>query len=197
MPRISMKLVPSLKQSIWLLCSAALMFFCIWQWARSTHHFPHLLDQNTLEQTTNSVIYDLQYREYGASGSMTHFLETPEIHHIPKNDIHILTTPHLVVTEPNQAPWEMRADQGTSVSKAKTITFNHHVEINQHKPHEEMVLKTEHLTYYPQEKKAMSSDETIMTQGGTKVRSQGFVADLTDNHIHLKNARGQHVQNAG
>jgi lipopolysaccharide export system protein LptC len=126
---------------------------------------------------------------------MVHFLETPKMRHIPKNDKHILKNPHLIISEPKQAPWEIHANHGTATSKAQTITLSHHVHIVQHKPNEETEIKTEHLTYYPQEKKAKTNDEVSITQSGSQVQSKGMIADLTDNHIQLlSNARGHYVK---
>lgn len=188
--------MPSLQQIGGILCTSGLLLICIWQWGHS-QQISHLLDANTLEKTTNITIYDLQYRQFDAQGRLTHFLETPHMQHIPKNDQHILSHPHLIVTEPNQAPWEIHAEQGTAIAKAEIITLQHHVLINQHKENEEMTLQTEHLTYFPQEKKAYSSVDTLMTQGNTRVQSTGFVANLAENHIHLTHARGRHVPNQG
>ncbi len=191
-------MAPSLKKSTWLICMASILLLCIWQWVRDAQQLPHLLDSNTLEKTTNIIIYDLQYRRYDEHGTMIHFLETPEMHHIPKDDKHILAKPHMIITEPNKAPWEIHADKGTATSKAQTITLEHHVQIIQHKPSEETEIKTEHLTYYPQEKKAVSNDEVTITQAGSQIRSKGMIADLTDNHIQLlSNARGHYVKPKG
>jgi lipopolysaccharide export system protein LptC len=188
--------MPNLKPLVGTIGTLGLFLLCIWQWIYSQQKTP-LLDSNTLQNLSNIIIHDLQYRQFDAHGTLTHFLETPTLEHIPKNDKHILTQPHLVVTEPNQEPWEMHADQGTAIAKATTVTLRHHVQINQHKNNEEMVLKTEKIIYFPQEKKATSSTETFMSQGNTQVRSTGFVANLADNDIHLVNARGRHEQKNG
>jgi lipopolysaccharide export system protein LptC len=187
--------MPSLKRMTWILPTIGLLLVCIWHWLHSAQRITHLLDHYALEQSPNVTIQDLQYRQYDAQGTLTHCLKAPKMHHIPKNDVHIFTQPHLVVTEANQAPWEIHADYGTAASKGQTITLDQHVQINQHKNNEETELKTEHLTYYPQEKKATSSDEVTVTQGGSHIHSQGMVADLAENHIHLLQARGRHVRN--
>ena len=71
------------------------------------------------------------------------------------------------------------------------------VQINQHKQHEDMILQTEHLTYFPNEKKATTTDEVLMTQGHTQIHSTGLDANLANNQIHLQNARGYHVPSNG
>ncbi|MGV3740419.1 MAG: LPS export ABC transporter periplasmic protein LptC [Gammaproteobacteria bacterium] len=189
--------MPNIQRGFWLLAISGLLILCIWQWLRNTTHYTQLLDQNTLEQTANVIIYDLKYRQYNANGTVLHFLETPKMRHIPKNNKHILTTPHLIVTEPDKEPWEMHAELGTAVNKTEMILLDRHVLINQHKNNEEMVLKTEHLTYFPEEKRATTHEEVTMIQGGTHIRSTGLVANLADNQIHLQNARGRHVQSMG
>ena len=185
----------ALKKIIWLVCIAGILLACVWRWVINDQQLPHLLNGHTLEKTTDITIYDLQYRRYNENGILVHFLETPKMRHIPKNDKHILKNPHLIITEPKQDPWEIHAHHGTATSKAQTITLSHHVHIVQHKPNEETDLKTEHLTYYPQEKKATSDDEVTITQAGSQVQSKGMTADLTNNHIQLlSNARGHYVK---
>lgn len=186
--------MPNLKRMIWIVPTSGLLFFCIGHWIHHAQRITHLLDHYALEQSPDFTISHLQYRQYDAHGMLTHTLAAPKMHHIPKNDMHIFTKPHLLVTEPDQDPWEIHADYGTAVSKGQTITLDQHVQINQHKSNEETVLKTEHLTYYPQEKKATSSDKVIVTQGGSHIQSQGMVANLADNHIHLLQARARHVR---
>lgn len=183
------------KQTIWLIGIAGILLACVWRWVINDHQLPHLLNGRTLEKTTDITIYDLQYRRYNENGVMVHFLETPKMRHIPKNDEHILKNPHLIISEPKQAPWEIHAHHGTATSKAQTITLSHDVHIVQHKTNDVTEIKTEHLTYYPQEKKAKTNDEVIITQSGSQVQSKGMIADLTNNHIQLlSNARGHYVK---
>lgn len=189
--------MPSIRRSFELVSLTLLLILCVWQWLRNTSQYSHLLDHSALEQTANVIIYDLKFRQYNANGTLLHFLETPKMRHIQKNNLHILTMPHLIVTETDKEPWEIHADLGTVFNKSEKIVLDHHVLINQHKQDEEMVLKTEHLTYFPKEKRATTSSEVVMTQGGTNIRSKGLVANLANNQIHMNNARGRHVQTMG
>lgn len=189
--------MPSIRRGFELVSITLLLILCVWQWLRNTSQYSHLLDHSALEQTANVIIYDLKFRQYNPNGTLLHFLETPKMRHIQKNNLHILTMPHLIVTEPGKEPWEIHADLGTVFNKSEKIVLDHHVLINQHKPDEEMVLKTEHLTYFPKEKRATTSSDVVMTQGGTNIRSKGLVANLANNQIHMNNARGRHVQTMG
>lgn len=188
--------MPSFKRMLWAVLSSSVLFFCIGHWIQQAKKITHRLDHYALEQSPNFTIHHLQYRQFNAQGTLTHLLMAPKMHHIPKNDMHVFTRPHLSVTEPHQDPWEIQADYGTAVSKGQTITLDQHVQINQHKPNEETVLNTEHLIYYPKEKKATTSDKVVVTQGDSHIQSQGMVANLADNHIHLLQARGRHVRSA-
>lgn len=194
---MTISIIPSLKKLNWFLCISGLVLLCVWQWLHHREHYEPLLDKKTLEQTTNIIIYGLQYRQYDEHGTMTHFLETPKLHHIPKNDMHILVKPHLIIQNYNESPWEIRADEGRTESAVQIITLRHHVLITQHKDKEDTVLKTDHLTYYPQDKKASSDAELVMTQAGSQINSKGFIADLTTNRVQLlSNARGHYVKTA-
>lgn len=174
-----------------------LLILLFWQWLYHTAHDSYHLDQNTLEQTANVIIYGLQYRQYNAKGELLHFLEAPKMSHIPKNNIHVLNQPHLIVTEPDKDPWEMHADLGTAINKSDKIVLEHHVVLNQHHKTEDMLLNTEYLTYFPAEKKAITTNEVLITQGKSRIQSTGLVANLADNQIHLQNARGHHVPTVG
>ena len=100
--------------------------FLFWQWLHYAKQTSYSLDPSNLEQTPNVVIYDLQYRAYNEKGVLLHFLETPKMSHIAKNNAHILNTPHVIVTEPNKDPLEMRADLGTAINKTEKIMLEHH-----------------------------------------------------------------------
>lgn len=185
----------NLRNGAWLVGLAAVVLFCIGQWLYDTQTIPRLLDKHALETTTNITIYELQYRQYNDTGALIHFLETPKMRHIPQGDKHILTQPHILITEPNQAPWDIRAEQGIATSKAQTITLTHHVHIVQHKQPEPTHIKTEHLIYYPQTKKATSAEDILFTQGENQLQSKGMIADLIHNHIQLlSNARAYYVK---
>ncbi|PJD93624.1 MAG: LPS export ABC transporter periplasmic protein LptC [Legionella sp.] len=186
------------KQSAWwgliLLSTMALA----WQWMHSRQNMLHLMDSETLAKTTNIMIYDLTYRQFDIAGDMIHFLETPLIQHIPIHNTHLLSQPHIIVTEPNQEPWDIRAEHAKAIEGGKEIAFQKNVRIRQHKPDQtEVLLNTEHLTYFPKQKKAVTDDEVTLTQAGNKVQSKGLIANMADNNIRLlSNARGHYVPQA-
>ncbi len=183
------------KQSVWLGLILLSTVALTWQWIHNRQHPFHALDSDTLAKTTNIMIYDLKYRQYDVTGRMVHFLETPLIQHIPKHNTHLLTQPHIIAIEPNQEPWDIRADDARAIEGGKEITLQHHVRIRQQKSDmTEVLLNTEHLTYFPQQKKAVTDDEVILTQAGNQVQSKGLIADLAENNVRLlSNARGHYV----
>lgn len=158
--------------------------------------FPRLLDADTLAKTTDSSVFDVQYRQYNTSGVAIHFLEAPLIRHIPKDDTHLLSTPHIIVIEPNKKPWEINADYATATQGGQQINFNQHVRIHQQQQNSdaETLLSTEDLTYFPKQKKASTLAEVTLTQDGNQMRSKGLIADLATNTVRLlSNARGHYV----
>lgn len=168
--------------------------------AYNKHPLPNLLDAEALARTSDSHIYDVHYRQYDIAGVLIHFLETPLITHIPKNNTHQITTPHIVIIESHQEPWEIHAHHAVAIEGGKQITFSQQVRIQQKKPdtHTETLVATEELTYYPQQKKAKTLKKVVITQGGNQLSSQGLIADLMTNTVQLlSDARGHYVQNAG
>lgn len=166
----------------------------------SKEHIPHLLDPKALAKMTDSSLLEVQYRQYDKTGLLIHSMEAPLIKHIPKDNTHVLTSPHIRVIEVNKAPWDINARTATAIQGGKQITFENNVRIRQEKTDTatETVLLTDSLSYFPDEKKAKTTSEVIVTQAGSQMRSKGLIADLTDNSVRLlSNARGHYVQNAG
>ena len=164
------------------------------------HPLPNLLDAEALAKTSDSHIYDVRYRQYNIAGVLIHFMEAPLITHIPKNNTHQITTPHIVIIESNQEPWEIHAHHAVAIEGGKEITFSQHVRIQQKKPHTqtETLVATEELTYFPQQKKANTHKRVVITQGSNQLSSKGLIADLMTNTVQLlSDARGHYVQNAG
>jgi lipopolysaccharide export system protein LptC len=167
--------------------------------AYNKHPLPNLLDAEALAKTSDSHIYDVRYRQYDNAGVLVHFMEAPLITHIPKNNTHQITTPHIVIIESNQEPWDIHAQHAVAIEGGKEITFSQDVRIQQKKPniHTKTLLTTEELTYFSQQKKASTLRKVIITQGNNELSSKGLIADLTTNTVQLlSEARGHYVQNA-
>lgn len=186
-----------LKHAFWGVIATVLTGLGLLQWMHQTHLVMHL-DKDALANTTNYMIYDLTYRQFDAQGHLTHFLKTPYVEHIPQNNTHIITSPNIRIVEPNQPPWEIQSGQAVARNGSHEITFSQHVRILQHHPDNETLLRTEHLTYFPDNKHATSEDEVTLSQGENILQSKGMIADLSLNHVQLlSNARGQYAPSAG
>lgn len=186
------------KQAIWLFVALASLACSGWYFASSTPL--NTLDEHTLSTTADVTVHDLTIHQYDSNGQLSHYLHTPLMRHIPENNTHWFKTPHIIIAQQNQAPWEIHAQQATAINGGQQISFDKHVVVRQKKDghSEESTFKTEQITYYPKDKLAMTLLDVIYEQPGTTVRSTGMKAYLADKRIQLlSQARGSYVPKQG
>jgi len=158
------------------------------------------IDANTLLTTTDTVITQLNVRQYSALGQLTNTLQTPLMRHIPQNNTHWLKEPRIIIAQSNQPNWEINAEFATALYGGREITFNKQVRIHQNKGlhNEESTFTTELITYYPRTKLALTSKEILFEQPGNRVQSKGMRANLEKKHIQLLGqARGMYDPSHG
>jgi lipopolysaccharide export system protein LptC len=158
------------------------------------------LDKHTLYTTTDMTINHLVVHQFNTKGQLVNALETPVMHHIALNDMHILKTPHIVIAQEDQPAWEIHADQATSQHGGEEITFNKHVIIHQAQDEHtlESTLKTESMTYFPKDKLATTPLEVTYERPGNTVQSTGIKAYFAEKRVLLlSNARGTYVPKPG
>lgn len=181
------------RQALWLLFALIVLIYSSW-------YFTHLnkakiLDQDTLSSSIDTTISELTVRQYNSKGILTNFLTTPLMQHVPKNNVHLLQTPHIIVQQDNQPPWEIDSKKATSYDGGKKITFREQVIVHQ-KPGDktqESTLKTEEVTYFPKEKKASTEHFVTFEQPGNTVQSMGMNAYLDEKRVELLHqARGSY-----
>ncbi len=181
----------AIKQATWICILLIMLASSGWYFARSK---PSLtLDAQTLSKTYDTIIYDLRVRQFDTQGQLTHWLQTPQLTHIPENNIHELKTPYIKVTQKNEASWEIHAQEAIAVQGGKQVTFRKKVIISKqndnHSP--ETTLKTEEITYFPKDQLATTLKDVTFVQSGNQVQSTGMKAYLAENRIQLlSNARG-------
>lgn len=171
-----------------------------WYLVKSAH--PMILTGNhqTLSASIDTLVTELSVQQFDVEGHLTHDLETPMMQHNPTQNTHTLTAPHIMVSELNQAPWEIHADMATAFDGGQHITFNHHVVVHQHKHQtaEETTLTTEEITYFPRDKLATTLSEVTLKQANNRMHSTGMKAYLAENRVQLlSNARGHYEPNHG
>jgi lipopolysaccharide export system protein LptC len=146
------------------------------------------------------MVTKLTVRQFDASGLMVNYIQTPLLHHIPSKNTHLLKTPHIIIKQQNQPAWEINAQQATALYGGKQITFNNNVVIHQEKDEHTLpsTLKTEALTYYPQNKLATTKLDVTYERPGTIVQSTGMKAYLAEKRVLLlSQARSTYVPNSG
>ena len=145
------------------------------------------LDDKTLSLTADTIITNVSVRKFDATGKMVNYLHTPEIQHIPDNNIYLLKLPQIALWQDNQPGWKISSRQAKAINGGEQITFMHQVVIHQDKSahSQESTMKTEKLIYLSKEKIAHTDLTVRFEQPGTIVYSKGMKAYLVDKRIQL------------
>lgn len=157
---------------------------------------PTRLDDNTLSSTVDMTVSQLRVRQFNAQGILTNQLTAPLMEHIPKENMHIFQTPHIIITQDEQPSWEINAQIAKSFQGGERIMFMNDVIVHQNegKKTQPSTLKTEEITYYPQEKRASTNLFVTFEQPGNKIESMGMNAYLDEKRVELLHqARGSYA----
>lgn len=158
------------------------------------------LDSDTLSNTIDSTISQLTVKQFNENGTLVNQLTTPLMEHIPKNNVHLLKTPHIVIKESEQPAWEIRAKKAKSIDGGERIIFIKKVVVHQRpgSNNQESTFKTEEVTYYPKEKRATTQLFVTFEQPGNIIESTGMNAYLDEKRVELLHgAKGSYVPNKG
>ncbi|MBN9231346.1 MAG: LPS export ABC transporter periplasmic protein LptC [Legionella sp. 40-6] len=157
------------------------------------------LDSESLANSIESTITNLRVIQYKEDGSLANLLTTPQVQHIPKGDLYYFQKPHIIITQEDQ-PWDIRSVTAKSYDGGKRITFSGNVVVRQKitGSQDESILKTEEVTYFPQEKKASTDLLVTYEQPGNIIQSQGMNAYLEEKRVELLHqARGSYAPKNG
>ena len=186
------------KQATWLFLIVICMACSGWYFA--SNPIVVKLDEHTLSITTDMVFNNLTVHQFDTTGRLVNFIHTPLMHHIPANNTHVLKTPHIIISQPNQPAWEIRSDQATAIYGGQQITFNKDVIVHQQKGENtvESTFKTEEITYFPKDKLATTLLDVTFEQPGHLVQAKGMKAYLAKKRVKLlSQARGTYDPNRG
>lgn len=172
------------RQAVWL-------FFLLLALACSGFYFASSipvkhLDDQLLAKSADTIISNFTLRRFDEKGRLIHYLQSPEVQHIPENNSHFISTPYLLLTQADQSIWEIRAQQAKAIKGGQEIKFIHDVIIKQNQEGQGGgSLKTEELTYFPQTKLARTDLPVLYEQPGGIIRSQGMIAYLEEKRVQL------------
>ncbi|KTD27821.1 MULTISPECIES: LPS export ABC transporter periplasmic protein LptC [Legionella] len=177
------------KQAAWLFCLLVALACSGWYYASSRS--VTRLDDTTLSNSPDMMITNLSVKQFDYNGKLTNFLLSPEVQHIPNNNMHFFASPRLALSEANQPAWEISAKQAQAIHGGERIIFTNDVLIhqNQGEHNQESTLKTEELTYLPKDKLATSETTVHFEQPGRTVHSEGIKVYLADKRVQLSQAR--------
>lgn len=181
------------KQAIWLFLTLVMLAFSSWYFANL--HPITRLDSEALSSTVDTTISQLTVRQFNEDGLLINMLTSPLMEHIPKEDIHLFKTPHITINQKDQPSWEIQSIKAKSFDGGQRITFMKHVVVHQNPgdKSQESTLKTEEVTYYPNEKRATTDLFVTFEQPGNIIESTGMNAYLDEKRVELlHSARGSY-----
>jgi lipopolysaccharide export system protein LptC len=178
------------KPALWL--ALITLIFSVWFFSNLNNNAQQ---KNHESSTIDTTITELTVRQYNANGLLANLLTTPLLEHLPQENIHLLTTPHIIIQQDEQPAWEIDSKKAKSFEGGKRITFMEQVVVHQKTGEKtpESTLKTEEVTYYPKEKKATTDLFVTFEQPGNTVQSMGMNAYLDEKRVELLHqARGSY-----
>ncbi|MCE0724261.1 MULTISPECIES: LPS export ABC transporter periplasmic protein LptC [Legionella] len=182
------------KQFMWLFFTLILLACSGWYYSHSKTLIR--LDSETLANSVDTTISNVIVRQFNQQGLLANQLTSPFMQHIQKDNVYLFQNPHIVVSQEEQAPWDISSIKAKSFEGGKQITFTGNVVVHQKKGNnsQESTLKTEEVTYYPKEKKASSDVLVTYEQPGNIIQSTGMNAYLDEKRVELLHqARGSYV----
>jgi lipopolysaccharide export system protein LptC len=182
------------KQFIWLFFILILLACSGWYYSHTAT--PFRLDHETLANSVDTTISDITVRQFNQEGALANMLTSPAMYHIQKGNVHLFKNPHIIVHQKEQPPWNISSQKAKSFEGGKRITFVGNVIVRQKKGSnsQESILKTEEITYFPNEKKASSDILVTYEQSGNIIQSIGMNAYLDEKRVELLHqARGSYV----
>lgn len=186
------------KQSLFLLVLISLLAFSGWHFSTRAKGFR--LDKETLSSIPDYMVSDLVVKQFDKKGILANSLTSPYLEHIPKTNTHLVDKPHILIAQKESAPWDIRSLKAKAFRGGKKITFLDEVIIHQEKSNktEASTIKTQALTYYPNEKRATTDLLVTFERPGSYIQSKGMNAFLDEKRIELLHqARGSYVPTKG
>ena len=176
----------SAKQTTWLFLTLVTLACSSWYYYAYKKPIV-ILDSETLSSTVDTTVTQLTVRQFDSTGQLANLLTSPLMEHIPKDNIHLLQTPHITINQKDQPSWEIRSLKAKSFEGGQWIVFSNKVVVHQNPDAktQESTLKTEEITYYPKEKKATSDLFVTFEQPGNIVESTGMNAYLDEKRVEL------------
>ena len=188
----------TIKQFFWLSCTAILFAGSLWHYYQQSPTVR--LDAEALAHSVQTTVRDLKIQQYNTEGQLTNFFSSPWVEHIPHDDVYLFQQPRILVSQEQQPPWDIRANQGKAIANWKKIIFSGQVVVEQAQGKKNLpsIFKTEEVTYYPKEKKASTDLLVTYEQPGNKIESQGMNAYLEEKRVELLHrARGHYAPTKG
>lgn len=176
-------------------------FVCsFWYYMSNSNANRFVIDKEKLINSVDITVTNISFKEFNQKGELANYLETPLAEHVPKDNTHFLTNPHIIVKEEDKAPWDINAKHAKAIKGGEEITFSKDVKIAQKKDinNGDILLRTEEITYFPNKKYAITKKDVKLQQDQSIVEATGLKAFLAENRIQfLSKAHGHYEQKHG
>lgn len=146
-----------------------------------------LHERNLSAQNPDFFMRNVVYTQLDESGRINSQITAPSLVHYLENDVAVFTLPHLLVFNPKQKLWDIRAEQGKSVGFMGKIYLSGDVNIERMPLAHDFgfKVKTTALTVYPESKTADTKEPVTILQNGSVVNALGAQADLATGTVNL------------
>lgn len=182
-----------IKSTIYLLITGVAL--SIFGWYYSNQHTTSLLDHHSLSSTVDTTITSLIVKQFNKEGLLANVMTTPLLEHLPQKKVHLIKSPYILINQKDQPAWEISSQRAKSFKGGQKIVFIRHVVVHQKTGYNtpESTLKTEEITYFPKEKKAVTDLFVTFEQPGNTMQSTGMNAYLDTKRVELLHgARGRY-----
>ncbi|MFT4060509.1 MAG: LPS export ABC transporter periplasmic protein LptC [Legionella sp.] len=188
----------TIKKLVWLFFTLIILACSGWYYSHT--NVLTRLDSETLANSVETTVSHLKLRQFGSDGTLVNRLSAPIMQHIQKGDVYIFEHPHILVSQEEQQPWDIRSKMAKAFAGGDRITFTGNVIVHQKhgRNAQESTLKTEEVTYFPKEKKASTDLLVTYEQPGNIIQSKGMNAYLDEKRVELLHqARGSYAPEKG
>lgn len=154
--------------------------------------------RESLQQTRSDYFMEgVVSRHFDANGQLSHVLAAPRIEHFLDQHRSIMQQPHIQLTRPDGAPWEIRANRADADHPVGTIALEGSVRLSRAGQNglAALQMETEQLQVDMQARLAETEGNVRFLSPGGEVTSTGLKADFAAEQLQLlSNVQGHYEQ---
>ena len=142
------------------------------------------------EQQSHEADYygkQLYSRQYDASGRLSQTFTAAESTHYPQTRSTLFSRPVVVTTDADGDTWQVTAAEGTLSDHEHLLHLQQNVEIRPQQPqdNDNLLIRTNSLTYNDQTQIATTADPVTITSTRTTLTAVGMSMDIPRQHLEF------------